>query len=53
MPGFHDRALRAEGEVETVARYVICNPIRAGLVESADQYPYWKCVWRDERHIPF
>lgn len=53
MPGFHDRALRAEEEVEAVARYVICNPIRAGLVESADEYPYWNCVWRDERRMLF
>ncbi len=53
MHGFHDRALRAEEEIENVARYLICNPIRAGLVESPHQYPYWNCVWRDERQVPF
>lgn len=30
--GFHDRALRREDHLKAVARYVIANPIRAGLV---------------------
>ncbi|WP_176509641.1 MULTISPECIES: REP-associated tyrosine transposase [Pseudomonas] len=42
---FHDRALRREEDVKAVARYIIANPIRAGLVERAGGYPHWDCVW--------
>ncbi len=45
MPGFHDRALRAEDEMVGVARYIIENPIRAGLAEEIGEYPYWGSVW--------
>ena len=43
--GFHDRALRHENEVRAAARYLVLNPVRAGLVRSAAQYPYWDAVW--------
>ena len=45
MPGFHDRALRAEDEMVGIARYVIENPIRAGLAKEIGEYPYWGSVW--------
>jgi len=28
-----------------VARYIVANPIRAGLVDNIGQYPYWDAVW--------
>ncbi|MBM7122326.1 transposase [Dyella kyungheensis] len=43
--GFHDRALRREDDVRSVARYIVANPLRAGLVEAVLDYPYWNCVW--------
>ncbi|MFH6600691.1 transposase [Ectopseudomonas khazarica] len=43
--GFHDRALRQEEDVRAVARYVIANPIRAGLVRRVADYPLWDAVW--------
>jgi len=42
---FHDRALRREEDVRAVARYIIANPVRAGLVRRAGDYPHWDCVW--------
>ncbi|MCX2687735.1 transposase [Pseudomonas sp. DCB_AW] len=45
QPGFFDRALRKEEDVKAAARYIIANPIRAGLVTRAGQYPHWDCVW--------
>lgn len=45
MPGFHDRALRAEDEMVCVARYIIENPIRVGLAKEIDEYPYWGSIW--------
>ena len=31
-PAFHDRALRHEDDLRAVARYIVANPLRAGLV---------------------
>ncbi|QCI14783.1 transposase [Pseudomonas putida] len=45
QPGFHDRALRREEDIKAVARYIIANPIRAGLVSRASEYPHWDCMW--------
>ena len=43
--GFHDRALRHEEDLVGLARYVIANPLRAGLVERVGDYPHWDAVW--------
>lgn len=42
---FHDRALRAEEDARASARYVVANPLRAGLVSSIGDYPFWDAVW--------
>jgi len=42
---FHDTALRREDDVRAVARYIVANPIRAGLVKRAGDYPHRDCVW--------
>ena len=43
--GFHDRALRREEDVQTVARYIVLNPKRAGLVARVGDYPHWDAIW--------
>lgn len=43
--GFHDRALRREEDLVKVARYVVANPLRAGLVERLGDYPLWDAIW--------
>ncbi len=42
---FHDHALRAEEDLLRSARYVIANPVRAGLVQRVGDYPFWNAVW--------
>ena len=42
---FHDRALRHEEDLVTLARYVVANPLRAGLVERIGDYPHWDSIW--------
>jgi REP element-mobilizing transposase RayT len=37
--GFHDRVLRPEEDPKAFARYIIQNPVRAGLVKSPFDYP--------------
>jgi REP element-mobilizing transposase RayT len=45
--GFHDHALRCEEDMRAVARYVIANPVRAGLARSARDYSHWDAAWLD------
>jgi putative transposase len=44
-PAFHDRALRDEDDLRAVARYIVSNPLRAGLVDRIGDYPFWDCIW--------
>lgn len=46
--GYHDHALRREEGVLESARYIVANPVRADLVKSVRQYPYWNSIWLDE-----
>jgi REP element-mobilizing transposase RayT len=43
--GFHDHALRREEDLVKLARYVVANPLRAGLVEKLGDYPLWDAIW--------
>jgi REP element-mobilizing transposase RayT len=42
---FHDHALRRGEDVHGTARYIIANPVRAGIVERVREYPFWNAVW--------
>ena len=37
---FHDHALRRDENVAACVRYLLENPVRAGLVTDAGEYPY-------------
>ena len=43
--GFHDHALRRDEDTLVTARYILANPLRAGLVGSVRFYPYWHAAW--------
>jgi REP element-mobilizing transposase RayT len=43
--GYHDRAVRKEEDLVAIARYIIANPIRAGLVKRVHDYPLWDAIW--------
>lgn len=43
--GFHDRAVRPDENLLAAARYLVANPVRAGLVRKVGEYPYWNAVW--------
>jgi putative transposase len=42
---FHDHALRRDEDLRSTARYIIANPLRAGLVDRIGDYPFWDAVW--------
>jgi len=43
--GFHDHAIRRDEDLRAVARYIIANPLRAGLVKHIGEYPLWDATW--------
>jgi REP element-mobilizing transposase RayT len=45
--GFRDDALRIPDAIRGAVQYVILNPVKAGLVEHAEDYPYlaWNADW--------
>ena len=43
--GYHERAIRKEEDLKAIARYIIFNPVRAGLVRRPGQYPLWDAAW--------
>ena len=42
---FHDHAVRDGEDIKPLARYVVANPVRAGLVDRVEDYPLWDSVW--------
>jgi putative transposase len=40
QPSYYDRVLRDDEETLAVARYILENPVRAGLVDSPTKYPF-------------
>ncbi|MDX8399983.1 MAG: transposase [Gallionellaceae bacterium] len=42
---FHDHAVRKEEDIKGIARYIVANPLRAGLVERIGDYPLWDAIW--------
>jgi len=45
QPGFHDHAVRKDEDLRAMARYIVANPIRAGLVDRIGDYPHWDACW--------
>ena len=43
--GFHDRAVRKDDDIVHIARYIVANPLRAGLVKCVGDYPLWDSIW--------
>lgn len=42
---FHDRAIRKDEDLKSVARYVLANPLRGRLVKRLADYPLWDATW--------
>jgi len=45
QPGYHDHAVRADASLHKHARYILANPIRAGLATTLGEYPHTGCRW--------
>ncbi len=45
--GYYDHRLRSDEDLRLQARYIVANPLRRGLVQRIEHYPYWHCPWID------
>lgn len=45
QPSYFDRVLRENEATEVVARYIVENPVRAGLASRLGEYPHAWCKW--------
>jgi putative transposase len=45
QPAYHDHAVRRDEDLKKLARYIIANPLRAGIVKDIGEYPLWDCTW--------
>ncbi|HEB69114.1 MAG TPA: transposase [Desulfobulbus sp.] len=43
--GYYDHAVRKEEDIKTLARYIVANPLRAGLVRNINNYSHWDAIW--------
>ncbi len=43
--GYHEHAVRRNEDLVELARYVVMNPVRAGLVARLVDYPFWNASW--------
>ena len=43
--GFHDHAVRQQEDLRGLARYIVYNPVRSGLVDHPRSYPLWDAAW--------
>lgn len=45
--GYYDRVLRGEADAKAMARYIVANPVRAGLARVPADYPHvGSDLWR-------
>ena len=52
--GYHDRVLRSDEATPAAIRYIIANPVRAGLVDDPRDFPYWGSgMWTREALLDF
>lgn len=42
---YYDRAIRDGEDLRKLARYIVANPLRAGLVSDISCYSHWDAAW--------
>lgn len=45
QPNYFDHAVRSNEDLHTMARYIVANSLRAGLVKRLGDYPLWDAAW--------
>jgi putative transposase len=45
---YHDHMIRNDENLRNAARYLIQNPLRAGLCDQVGKYSFWNAVWIED-----
>lgn len=51
QPAYYDHALRDNEDVRKIARYIVANPLRAGLAKHIGDYSLWDAVWVEDDNV--
>ena len=43
--GYYESTVRANTDLRELARYIVANPLRDGIVEDLRDYPHWDAIW--------
>ncbi|MCQ8879464.1 transposase [Pseudoalteromonas shioyasakiensis] len=42
---YYEHRIRNESDLIHQARYIVANPLRAGIVSRVEDYPFWNCIY--------
>jgi REP element-mobilizing transposase RayT len=42
---YYDHVVRKDEDIKKIARYIVANPLRAGLVNRIEDYSHWDADW--------
>ena len=42
---YYDHSVRREEDLRAIARYIVADPLRSGLVERVGDYSLWDAIW--------
>ena len=42
---YFDHQVKNESDLINQARYIVANPLRAGIVNNIGEYPFWNCIY--------
>ena len=42
---YFDHQIKNEADLVNQARYIVANPLRAGLIDNIGDYPFWNCIY--------
>ncbi len=43
--GYFEHAVRRDDNLAGIARYIVANPVRKGIVRRVGDYPHWDAIW--------
>ena len=42
---YYEHHIKSESDLINQARYIVANPLRAGLVDNVSDYAFWDCIY--------
>jgi REP element-mobilizing transposase RayT len=42
---YYEHHIKSESDLINQARYIVANPLRAGLADNVSDYDFWDCIY--------